>query len=119
MHGEPTWSYLYRKMIPGLLAAGHRVIAPDLVGFGRSDKPTRKQDFSYLHHVQWMAAWMEAIDLQNATLFCQDWGSLMGLRLVTHAHNALTGCAWPMVACPQARRGRTQGFQTVARLCTL
>ena len=85
MHGEPTWSYLYRKMIPGLLAAGHRVIAPDLVGFGRSDKPTRKQDFSYLHHVQWMAGWMDAIDLQNATLFCQDWGSLIGLRLVTHA----------------------------------
>ena len=85
MHGEPTWSYLYRKMIPGLVAAGHRVIAPDLVGFGRSDKPTRKQDLSYYHHVQWMAAWMEAIDLQHATLFCQDWGSLIGLRLVTHS----------------------------------
>ena len=85
MHGEPTWSYLYRKMIPGLLAAGHRVIAPDLVGFGRSDKPTRKSDFSYLHHVQWMTAWMEALNLQNTTLFCQDWGSLVGLRLVTHA----------------------------------
>jgi haloalkane dehalogenase len=85
MHGEPTWSYLYRKMIPGLLAAGHRVIAPDLVGFGRSDKPTRKQDYSYANHVAWMVAWMEAIDLQHATLFCQDWGSLIGLRLVTHS----------------------------------
>ncbi|OYU46780.1 MAG: haloalkane dehalogenase [Burkholderiales bacterium PBB4] len=85
MHGEPTWSYLYRKMIPGLLEAGHRVIAPDLVGFGRSDKPTRAADFSYFNHVQWMAAWMEAIDLQHATLFCQDWGSLIGLRLVTHS----------------------------------
>ena len=85
MHGEPTWSYLYRKMIPGLLAAGHRVIAPDLIGFGRSDKPSRKSDFSYHNHVLWMAAWMEAIDLQHATLFCQDWGSLIGLRLVTHA----------------------------------
>jgi haloalkane dehalogenase len=85
MHGEPTWSYLYRKMIPGLLAAGHRVIAPDLVGFGRSDKPTRAADFSYNRHVMWMAAWMEAIDLQHATLFCQDWGSLIGLRLVTHS----------------------------------
>jgi haloalkane dehalogenase len=63
MHGEPTWSDLYRKMIPGLLAAGHRVIAPDLVGFGRSDKPTRKSDFSYNNHVQWMCAWMEAMDL--------------------------------------------------------
>ena len=55
MHGEPTWSYLYRKMIPGLLAAGHRVIAPDLVGFGRSDKPTARQDYSYANHVAWMS----------------------------------------------------------------
>lgn len=85
MHGEPTWSYLYRKMIPVLLAAGHRVIAPDLVGFGRSDKPARKSDYSYRNHVQWMTAWMEAIDLQNATLFCQDWGALIGLRLLTHS----------------------------------
>jgi haloalkane dehalogenase len=85
MHGEPTWSYLYRKMIPGLVAAGHRVIAPDLVGFGRSDKPTRTQDFSYRNHVAWMCAWMQAIDLQHATLFCQDWGSLIGLRMATHA----------------------------------
>lgn len=85
MHGEPTWSFLYRKMIPALLAAGHRVIAPDLVGFGRSDKPARPSDYSYLNHVQWMAAWMERIDLQNATLFCQDWGSLIGLRMVTHS----------------------------------
>jgi len=85
MHGEPTWSYLYRKMIPGLVAAGHRVIAPDLIGFGRSDKPSRKSDYSYANHVAWMAAWMERMDLQNATLFCQDWGSLIGLRLVTHS----------------------------------
>lgn len=85
MHGEPTWSYLYRKMIPGLVTAGHRVIAPDLVGFGRSDKPSRKTDYSYFNHVQWMCAWMEAMDLQHATLFCQDWGSLIGLRMVTHA----------------------------------
>jgi haloalkane dehalogenase len=85
MHGEPTWSYLYRKMIPDLVAAGHRVLAPDLIGFGRSDKPTRKADYSYYNHVQWMVAWMEAVDLQNATLFCQDWGSLLGLRMLTHS----------------------------------
>ncbi len=85
MHGEPTWSYLYRKMIPGLVAAGHRVIAPDLVGFGRSDKPTAKKDFSYANHVAWMVAWMQAVDLKNATLFCQDWGSLIGLRMATHS----------------------------------
>ena len=85
MHGEPTWSYLYRKMIPGLLAAGHRVIAPDLVGFGRSDKPSRKSDYSYANHVAWMVAWMQAVDVKNVTLFCQDWGSLIGLRMATHS----------------------------------
>ena len=71
MHGEPTWSYLYRKMIPVLVAAGHRVLAPDLIGFGRSDKPSHPADYSYGNHVQWMCAWMEAVDLQGATLFCR------------------------------------------------
>ena len=81
MHGEPTWSYLYRKMIPILLAAGHRVVAPDLVGFGRSDKPAALGDYSYLNHVEWMKAWLQQADLQHITLFCQDWGSLIGLRM--------------------------------------
>jgi haloalkane dehalogenase len=85
MHGEPTWSFLYRKMIPVLLEAGCRVVAPDLVGFGRSDKPARAADYSYLHHVLWMSAWMEDLDLRGLTLFCQDWGSLIGLRMATHA----------------------------------
>ena len=85
MHGEPAWSFLYRKMIPVLLAAGYRVLAPDLVGFGRSDKPVRKTDYSYLNHVAWMSAWLEAMDLRNITLFCQDWGSLVGLRMVAEA----------------------------------
>lgn len=82
MHGEPTWSFLYRKMIPVLLQAGLRVVAPDLVGFGRSDKPVRAADYSYLRHVQWMCAWMKARELEKMTLFCQDWGSLIGLRMV-------------------------------------
>lgn len=82
MHGEPTWSYLYRKMIPVFMQAGVRVIAPDLVGFGRSDKPAKRADYTYHHHVQWMTAWMEANELQGVTLFCQDWGSLVGLRMV-------------------------------------
>lgn len=85
MHGEPAWSFLYRKMIPVLLQAGFRVVAPDLVGFGRSDKPTRAADYSYLHHVLWMHAWLEAMDLRRVTLFCQDWGSLIGLRLAAEA----------------------------------
>ncbi|MFN0186010.1 MAG: haloalkane dehalogenase [Aquabacterium sp.] len=85
MHGEPTWSYLYRKMIPVLAAGGCRVIAPDLVGFGRSDKPARAQDYSYLNHVLWMNAWLAAHDWQDITLFCQDWGSLIGLRMAAEA----------------------------------
>ncbi|MGI9134620.1 MAG: haloalkane dehalogenase, partial [Rhodoferax sp.] len=85
LHGEPTWSYLYRKMIPGLLEAGHRVLAPDLVGFGRSDKPARRADYSYFNHVQWMSAWMEQLDLRQITLFCQDWGSLIGLRMAAES----------------------------------
>jgi haloalkane dehalogenase len=85
MHGEPTWSYLYRKMIPILVAAGYRVIAPDLVGFGRSDKPAAARDYSYLNQVLWMNAWLEANALRGLTLFCQDWGSLIGLRMVVAA----------------------------------
>ncbi len=81
LHGEPTWSYLYRHMIPVCAAAGHRVIAPDLVGFGKSDKPTEKRDYSYQRHVDWMATFVRALDLRGITLFCQDWGSLIGLRV--------------------------------------
>ncbi|MES2362036.1 MAG: haloalkane dehalogenase [Pseudomonadota bacterium] len=82
MHGEPTWSFLYRKMIPVLVDAGYRVLAPDLVGFGRSDKPANKSDYSYLNQVLWMSAWLQANNLRGITLFCQDWGSLIGLRMV-------------------------------------
>lgn len=81
-HGEPTWSYLYRKMIPGLTARGRRVLAPDLAGFGRSDKPANKTDYSFARHVRWMRAWVEALDVRNAVFFGQDWGSLIGLTVV-------------------------------------
>ncbi|MCE2829253.1 MAG: haloalkane dehalogenase [Sphingomonadales bacterium] len=82
MHGEPSWCYLYRHMIAPVVAAGYRVIAPDLIGFGKSDKPSKKTDYSYARHVGWMRQWVEALDLTNMTLACQDWGSLIGLRLV-------------------------------------
>lgn len=83
MHGEPSWSYLYRKMIPLLVDAGLRVIAPDLVGFGKSDKPSEKSDYTYARHVAWMQeAIIDHLDLTNATFFGQDWGGLVGLRLV-------------------------------------
>lgn len=81
LHGEPTWSYLYRHMMPLLADAGLRAIAPDLIGFGRSDKPRRIADYSYQRHVDWLWAWMEAQALRDITLFCQDWGSLLGLRI--------------------------------------
>tara|TARA_B100002019_G_scaffold291158_1_gene310548 strand:+ start:725 stop:1705 length:981 start_codon:yes stop_codon:yes gene_type:complete len=82
MHGEPSWSYLYRKMIPVLNAAGYRTIAPDLIGFGRSDKPISMDTHTYLFHVDAMTELVEQLDLQDATLFAQDWGGAIGLRVV-------------------------------------
>jgi haloalkane dehalogenase len=81
MHGEPTWSFLYRHMMAEFTAAGHRVIAPDLIGFGRSDKPTDRNEYTYARHVAWMAGWLAANNLTGLTLVCQDWGGLIGLRL--------------------------------------
>jgi haloalkane dehalogenase len=82
LHGEPSWSYLYRKMIPVFTAAGFRAVAPDLIGFGRSDKPSRREDYTYQRHVDWVREFLFALDLRNITLVCQDWGGLIGLRLV-------------------------------------
>lgn len=82
LHGEPSWSYLYRKMIPVLTAAGLRVVAPDHPGFGRSDKPTKPEDYTYARFVTWMTQVIHKLDLTDATLFCQDWGGLIGLRIV-------------------------------------
>jgi len=82
MHGEPSWSYLYRFMISQMTDAGYRVLAPDLIGFGKSDKPTQMSDYSYNAHVAWMQDWLNQVDVQNAVLFCQDWGGMIGLRLV-------------------------------------
>jgi haloalkane dehalogenase len=82
LHGEPSWSFLYRKMIPILVEAGHRTVAPDLVGFGRSDKPADRKDYTYQRHVIWMHAVVEKLALKHITLVGQDWGGLIGLRLV-------------------------------------
>ena len=81
LHGEPSWSYLYRHMIPPLRDAGLRVVAPDLIGFGKSDKPTMKSDYSYVGHVSWLKQFIATLDLNDITVFCQDWGSLIGLRV--------------------------------------
>ena len=82
LHGEPTWSFLYRKMIPIIVKAGHRAIAPDLVGFGRSDKPASRNDYSFQRHVDWMLSLIDKLKLNRMTLVGQDWGGLIGLRLV-------------------------------------
>lgn len=109
MHGEPSWAYLYRKVIPPLAAAGHRVIAPDLIGFGRSDKPAARGDYTYERHVAWMSAWLTALDLKNITLFCQDWGGLIGLRLVAAYPERFKAVVVANTGLPTGT-GATEGF---------
>jgi len=82
LHGEPTWGYLYRKIIPVLVRAGHRAIVPDLIGFGRSDKLASRDDYTYQRHVEWTLCFVKAVGLKHITLVCHDWGGLIGLRLV-------------------------------------
>ncbi|MCW2714118.1 MAG: haloalkane dehalogenase [Frankiales bacterium] len=95
LHGEPSWSYLYRTMIPVLVDAGFRCVAPDLIGFGRSDKPARIEDYTYARHVEWLrSALFDGLDLTDVTLVCQDWGGLLGLRLVAeHPERFARVCA--------------------------
>ena len=95
LHGEPSWSYLYRHFVPPLAAAGHRVIALDLVGFGRSDKPVDEADYTYATHTHWLqTALFDRLGLTDITLFCQDWGGLLGLRLVgLHGERFAAVCA--------------------------
>ena len=85
LHGEPTWSYLYRHMIPPVAALGLRVLAPDLIGVGKSDKPDQPSDYSFAGQVAWVRNWIEQLDLRGITLVCQDWGSLIGLRLAAES----------------------------------
>ena len=84
LHGQPSWSYLYRKMIPVFVGAGYRAIAPDLIGFGKSGKPTEQSDYSYARHIDWLKTFLQKLDLQNINLFVQDWGGLIGLRNVVN-----------------------------------
>ncbi|MBE2251264.1 MAG: haloalkane dehalogenase [Myxococcus sp.] len=83
LHGEPSWSFLYRKLLPEFASAGLRAVAPDLIGFGRSDKPSRREDYTYQRHLDWLRAFIESQGLTGITLLCQDWGGLLGLRLAT------------------------------------
>jgi haloalkane dehalogenase len=110
LHGEPSWSYLYRKIIPPLVAAGHRVLAPDLIGFGRSDKPGARTDYSYERHVGWLSAWFAALGLTGVTLFCQDWGGLLGLRLVAASPDRFAAVCAANTMLPTGT-GMTEGFR--------
>jgi len=111
MHGEPSWAYLYRKIIPLLVAKGHRVIAPDLIGFGRSDKPASRADYTYERHVAWTADWLKAMDLTGITLFCQDWGGLIGLRLAAAFPDRFKAIAAGNTGLPIGAGQATEGFQ--------
>ena len=111
LHGEPSWCYLYRKMIPILTAAGHRVIAPDLPGFGRSDKPASRTDYTYQRHVNWMQSVLDQLDLNNITLFCQDWGGLIGLRLVAENPDRFARVAAGNTMLPTGDHDLGEGFR--------
>ena len=111
LHGEPSWSYLYRKIIPILTAAGHRVIAPDLPGFGRSDKPALRTNYTYQRHVDWMQSLLDQLDLNRITLFCQDWGGLIGLRLVAENPDKFTRVAAGNTMLPTGDHDPGEGFR--------
>ena len=110
MHGEPSWAYLYRKIIAALVTKGHRVIAPDLIGFGRSDKPVDREAYTYERHVAWMSQWLQQMALENVTLFCQDWGGHIGLRLVAAFPDTFAGVIVGNTGLPIGT-GWTEGFK--------
>ena len=112
MHGEPSWSFLYRHMIPILVEAGLRIMAPDLVGFGRSDKPSKQEDHTYAKHVKWMSTLVEQLDLQKITLFCQDWGSLIGLRIALENQDRFSRIVLSNGGLPTGEQGMTDAFLT-------
>jgi haloalkane dehalogenase len=112
MHGEPSWCYLYRKMITPMAAAGFRVIAPDLIGFGRSDKPVERDVYTYASHVDWMTQWFDAVGINDVTLFCQDWGGLIGLRLVAAQPDRFARVSAGNTFLPTGENGPSEAFES-------
>ena len=112
LHGEPSWSFLYRHMIPILVNAGFRTVAPDLVGFGRSDKPTEQEDHTYAKHVNWITKLVKSLDLKRITLFCQDWGSLIGLRVALENQDRFSRIVLSNGGLPTGEQGMTDAFLT-------
>jgi haloalkane dehalogenase len=112
LHGEPSWSFLYRTMIPPLVAAGHRCVAPDLVGFGRSDKPARREDYTYQRHLDWLAGLVGNLGLRDITLVCQDWGGLLGLRMVAETPELFARVVAANTFLPTGREPMSDAFRT-------
>ncbi len=111
MHGEPSWAFLYRKMIPVLVEGGYRAVAPDLIGFGRSDKPVNRDDYTYQSHVDWMTAWLKSNDLTDITLVCQDWGGLIGLRLAAENPGKFKRLVIANTGLPTGDRAPSEAFK--------
>lgn len=112
LHGEPSWSYLYRHMIPVLAQAGYRVVAPDLIGFGKSSKFTDPQQYSYAKHLEWIQTFIDKLDLQDITLFCQDWGGLLGLRLLSAQPERFVRVVAANTSLPTAEEKVPEAFRT-------
>src|SRR5215813_10382618 len=110
LHGEPSWSYLYRKMIPIITASGRRAVAPDLAGFGRSDKPARREDYTYQFHVDMMTGLIESLDLREITLFGQDWGGLIGLRIAAENPDRFARIVAANTGLPTGDQPMSEGF---------
>lgn len=111
LHGEPSWSFLYRHVIPPLVEAGHRVVAPDLVGFGRSDKPTEHSDYTYARHVAWLRQLVvDHLDLTGITFFGQDWGGLLGLCLVASDAGRFAGVVVSNTGLPTGHGPASDAF---------
>jgi haloalkane dehalogenase len=116
MHGEPSWCFLYRKMIPVIVDAGLRAIAPDLVGFGRSDKPSAQDDYTYARHVEWMrAALFDRLDVRDLTLVGQDWGGLIGLRLVAENPDRFARVVAANTGLPTGDQKKSEAFMAWQR----
>lgn len=116
LHGEPMWGYLYRKMIGPFEAAGCRVVVPDLIGFGRSDKPTDPEAYTYSQHVAWVKALLEHLDLRQVTFFGQDWGGLIGSRLVAENESRFARVVFSNTALPSSKLGSLPGLRAQQRL---
>lgn len=110
MHGQPSWSYLYRFMIPLLVEAGCHVLAPDLIGFGKSDKLPSREEYTYEKHVGWMSSWLGQVDPKDITIFCQDWGGLIGLRLLAAAPERFAACVVSNTGLPVGKGKAPEAF---------